>query len=203
MVTVSFDFSQIPAQWVARNSCGKKVVKSVGRGESPLLPRGVASFLPKSAFLSATFLISVSAFSRRGRVAVASRNDSCGKSTALGGKKKDFGRGINKYVNTFPVEEDSSKEGFIPDRRSKRSDINCFEARIGMRFSFSLPPQKVAKKQRFEDYKIRKRPFLPLINLLVETSCWDEIIYHRTSFSSPSSLFSFVTKKDSYLQDDS
>lgn len=32
MVTVSFDFSQIPAQWVARNSCGKKVVKSVGRG---------------------------------------------------------------------------------------------------------------------------------------------------------------------------
>lgn len=122
---------------------------------------------------------------------------------ALGGKKEDFGRGINKYVNTFPVEEDSSKEGFIPDRRSKRSDINCFEARIGMRFSFSLPPQKVAKKQRFEDYKIRKRPFLPLINLLVETSCWGEIIYHRTSFSSPSSLFSFVTKKDSYLQDDS
>lgn len=133
MVTVSFDFSQIPAQWMARNSCGKKVVKSVGRGESPLLPGGVASFLPKSAFLSATFLISVSAFSRGGRVAVASRNDSCGKSTALGGKKKDFGRGINKYVNTFSVEEDSSKEGFIPDRRSKESDINCFEARILVR----------------------------------------------------------------------
>lgn len=88
MVTVSFDFSQIPAQWVARNSCGKKVVKSVGREESPLLPGGVASFLPKSAFLSATFLISVSAFSRGGRVAVTSRNDSCGKSIALGGKRK-------------------------------------------------------------------------------------------------------------------
>lgn len=52
---------------------------------------------------------------------------------ALGGKKEDFGRGINKYVNTFSVEEDSSKEGFIPDRRSKESDINCFEARILVR----------------------------------------------------------------------
>lgn len=112
---------------------------------------------------------------------------------ALGGKKKDFGRGINKYVNTFSVEEDSSKERFISDRRSKESDINCFEARILVRDEILLfpSPQKVEKKQRFEDYKIRKRPFLPLINLLVETSCWSEIIYHRTSFSSPSSLFSF------------
>lgn len=76
MVTVSFDFSQIPAQWVARNSCGKKVVKSVGRGGESLLPRrrgrfekfhptdrGDWFFSSKSAFLFASFLT----FSRRGK----------------------------------------------------------------------------------------------------------------------------------------
>lgn len=91
----------------------------------------------------------------------------------------------------------------IEDQRRMTLIVSRHVSSFGMKFSFSFLPQKVAKKQRFEDYKIRKRPFLPLINLLVETSCWGEIIYHRTSFSSPSSLFSFVTKKDSYLQDDS
>lgn len=31
--------------------------------------------------------------------------------------------------------------------------------------------------------EMRRIPFLPLVNLLVETSCWGEIVYYRTSFS--------------------
>lgn len=111
MVTVSFDFSQIPAQWVARNSCGKKVVKSVGRGA-----RRVSSsrrgrfekfhpgqggedwfFSSKSAFPFATFLT----FSRnRGGRKLLLGTILAGNSVCWRGKE-DFGRGINKYVNIF------------------------------------------------------------------------------------------------------
>lgn len=157
MVTVSFDFSQIPAQWVARNSCGKKVVKSVGRGA-----RRVSSsrrgrfekfhpgqggedwfFSSKSAFPFATFLT----FSRnRGGRKLLLGTILAGNSVCWRGKE-DFGRGINKYVNIFPVEEDSSKEDsfWIEDQRGATLIVSRHVSYGTRFFLFLFPPRRGGK----------------------------------------------------------
>lgn len=157
MVTVSFDFSQIPAQWVARNSCGKKVVKSVGRGA-----RRVSSsrrgrfekfhpgqggedwfFSSKSAFPFATFLT----FSRnRGGRKLLLGTILAGNSVCWRGKE-DFGRGINKYVNIFPVEKDSSKEDsfWIEDQRGATLIVSRHVSYGTRFFLFLFPPRRGEK----------------------------------------------------------
>lgn len=210
MVTVSFDFSQIPAQWVARNSCGKKVVKSVGRGA-----RRVSSsrrgrfekfhpgqggedwfFSSKSAFPFATFLT----FSRnRGGRKLLLGTILAGNSVCWRGKE-DFGRGINKYVNIFPVEEDSSKEDsfWIEDQRGATS-INCFEARI-LRdeifpFSFSTTPWRKSGDSRI--IKSGMHPFPSSRQSPRGNIARGEIVYHRTSSLPSLSSHTFVMEKDS------
>lgn len=105
-------------------------------------------------------------FTEQRRKEVTSRNDSCGKSVCWRGKE-DFGRGINKYVNIFPVEKDSSKKDsfWIEDQRGATS-INCFEARI-LRdeifpFSFSTTPWRKSSDSRI--IKSGMHPFLSSIS---------------------------------------
>lgn len=154
MVTVSFDFSQIPAQWVAEETpAGSKVVKTAGGEEGRRLRGGgdteslstirlslslsssrrgrLEKFHPGQGgnrFFSSTSLPSFLQFShlfRRGEgEGCTSWNLDCGKSGGKEGRKEGW---INKYVNIFLVEDDSIPK--IEDE-SGTTSISYFEARL-------------------------------------------------------------------------